>query len=129
MDDLGCIGGQGLIPFPVFIRNQPKYGGQLRQGFFPCRHERMASGYRRNFRHPSFGLVPIEHYLIVVEAHRFTIVLRAESLKHPFYAIDRVLPSYRSWTTGLSFRYRCRSEEPGIGRRSGPEVGLGPSIP
>jgi len=29
MDDLGCVGGQWLIPFPVFIRNQPKHGTQF----------------------------------------------------------------------------------------------------
>jgi len=33
------------------------------------RHQGVAAGNRRHFRHPSIGLVAVEHHFVVVEAH------------------------------------------------------------
>ena len=73
MRDLGRIGGQGLVPLPVLFRNQPKDGGQLDQGLFTSRHERVTSGDGGYFGHPSIGLVSIQQYLVVIEPHRLIV--------------------------------------------------------
>src|ERR1035438_7622256 len=80
-----------LVPFPVLFRNQPKYGCELNEGIFPSRHERVTSRNCRHFRDPSVGLVSIQHYFVVVEAHR--------------------IPSYRLRHAGT---YGGRSSEAGM---------------
>jgi hypothetical protein len=80
MHDLGCVGGQRLIPFLVLVRNQPKYGSELNKGIFPSRHERVASGNCRDFRNPSVGTVSIQHHFVIVEAHRPPLYRLAQGL-------------------------------------------------
>jgi hypothetical protein len=69
MDDFGAVARHWLSALAMLLLDDPKDFRQLRRSFFGCRHQRMASGKSGDFGHPAIGLVAVEHYFIVVEAH------------------------------------------------------------
>jgi len=53
MDNLGRIDRQRFSTIPILFGDHPKYGKELRKGFFPSWHESVAPGNGWDFRDPT----------------------------------------------------------------------------
>ena len=69
MNDFGGIERHGLTGLAMLFFNHPEDHGKLGQCQFGGRHQGMTARKGRYLSHPTVGLVAIQHYLVVVEAH------------------------------------------------------------
>jgi len=74
-----AIRGQRQALLPVFGGNRFKHACKFGQCLFARRHKRVAPLNRGDFRHPAIRLIPIQHYLIIIETHPIHIVRRPRS--------------------------------------------------
>ena len=71
MHDLSRVGWKPLALLLVLGGDEREELSQLSQRFLAGRHEGVTARNRRNLRDPTIRLVPVEHYFVVLERHRF----------------------------------------------------------
>lgn len=69
MGDFGRVARKSLAASAVLLFDEAEHLDELGHGLFGGGHQGVASGDRRDFGQPAVRLVPIDHELIVLEAH------------------------------------------------------------